>query len=68
MQTISTRDETGALENIRYLYDLTLSGEHGFWILVIPGSFAEKRQPLFNDRDPVWHLEGIVVQVEEPFA
>lgn len=55
-----------ALENVRYLYDLTLSGEHGFWVLVIPGCFAERSQPLFNNKTEVWHLDGVVVQVEEP--
>jgi hypothetical protein len=41
----------------RRLYDETLSGSRGFWVLVVPG-VIHNRQPRFNEGAPMWHLEG----------
>jgi len=54
-----------ALDQLRRFYDLTLSGEHGFWVLVIPGIIHD-RQPLFNEKVPVWHLEGCTLPLLQP--
>ena len=54
-----------ALDLVRRLYDDTLSGERGFWILVLPGVIYQK-QPLFNERQAVWHLEGVTVPLPKP--
>lgn len=58
----------GALDSIRRLYDETLTGEFGFWVLVIPGRILDERQPFFNNKERVWHLSGVVLEVEEPLA
>ena len=34
------------------------------WILVIPG-LVRDRQPLFNEREPVWHHPGYVLPLAE---
>ena len=47
----------GALDLPRRLYDDTLSGERGFWVLVVPG-VIHNRQPRFNEGEPMWHLQG----------
>jgi serine/threonine protein kinase len=47
----------GALDLPRRLYDETLSGERGFWVLVLPG-VIHSRQPRFNEREPMWQLQG----------
>jgi hypothetical protein len=54
-----------SLDLVRRLYDETLSGEHGFWVLVVPGVIHE-RQPLFNERDAMWHLEGVTLPLPKP--
>jgi len=46
-----------ALDLPRRLYDETLSGSRGFWVLVVPG-VIHNRQPRFNEDLPMWHLEG----------
>lgn len=46
-----------ALDFPRRLYDETLSGSRGFWVLVVPG-VIHNRQPRFNEGAPLWHLEG----------
>jgi hypothetical protein len=46
-----------ALDLPRRLYDETLSGSQGFWVLVVPG-VIHNRQPRFNEGPPLWHLEG----------
>jgi serine/threonine protein kinase len=46
-----------ALDLPRRLYDETLSGSRGFWILVVPG-VIHNRQPRFNEGPTMWHLEG----------
>jgi serine/threonine protein kinase len=46
-----------ALDLPRRLYDETLSGSRGFWILVVPG-VIHNRQPRFNEGPAMWHLEG----------
>jgi serine/threonine protein kinase len=55
----------GALDAPRRLYDVTLSGSEGFWVLVLPG-VIHNRQPLFNEGLPVWHLEGVTFPLLEP--
>lgn len=47
----------GALDLPRRLYDETLSGERGFWVLVVPG-VIHQRQPRFNEGRPMWQLQG----------
>lgn len=47
----------GALDLPRRLYDETLSGERGFWVLVVPG-VIHGRQPRFNEGPPMWQLQG----------
>lgn len=46
-----------ALDFPRRLYDETLAGGRGSWVLVVPG-VIHKRQPRFNEGEPIWHLEG----------
>ena len=46
-----------ALDFPRRLYDETLSGGRGFWVLVVPGVILN-RQPHFNEGKAMWHLEG----------
>jgi serine/threonine protein kinase len=55
----------GALDVPRRLYDQTLSGADGFWVLVLPG-VIHNRQPLFNESTPVWHLEGVTFPLRVP--
>ncbi|MEQ1564029.1 MAG: hypothetical protein ABMA64_00205, partial [Myxococcota bacterium] len=57
----------GALDLVRRWYDETRSGERGFWVLVIPGQIRE-RQPFFNDRTAVFHLDGVMLPIDEPIA
>ena len=40
-----------ALDLPRRLYDETLSGSRGFWVLVVPG-VIHNRQPRFNKAPP----------------
>lgn len=54
-----------ALDLPRRLYDETLSGSRGFWVLVVPG-VIHKRQPRFNEGPPLWHLEGATLQLVNP--
>jgi serine/threonine protein kinase len=54
-----------SLDLVRRLYDETLSGDRGFWVLVVPG-VIHKRQPLFNERQEIWHLEGSTLFLPEP--
>ena len=54
-----------ALDLPRRLYDETLSGSHGFWILVVPG-VIHNRQPRFNEGPPMWHLEGATLPLLNP--
>jgi hypothetical protein len=54
-----------ALDLPRRLYDETLSGSRGFWVLVVPG-VIHNRQPLFNEGVPMWHLEGNTLPLERP--
>ncbi len=54
-----------ALHLPRLLYDQTLSGNLGFWVLVIPG-VIHQRQPRFNEGDAVWHLEGATLPLLNP--
>jgi serine/threonine protein kinase len=54
-----------ALDLPRRLYDETLSGSHGFWILVVPG-VIHKRQPRFNEGPSMWHLEGATLPLLNP--
>lgn len=56
-----------ALDLPRRLYDETLSGSHGFWILVVPG-VIHKQQPLFNEGSPMWHLEGATLPLAAPLC
>jgi serine/threonine protein kinase len=49
----------------RRLYDETLSGSRGFWILVVPGVFYQK-QPRFNEGPAMWHLEGATLPLLNP--
>ena len=53
------------LDLVRRMYDETLSGEHGFWVLAIPGTIHE-RQPRFNGgKTPVFHMPGAVLPLRE---
>lgn len=54
-----------ALDLPRRLYDETLSGDRGFWILVVPG-VIHNRQPLFNEATAMWHLEGATQALLNP--
>ena len=46
----------------RRLYDETLSGSRGFWVLIVPG-VIHNRQPRFNEDAPMWHLEGATLSL-----
>lgn len=54
-----------ALDVPRRLYDETLSGSQGFWVLVVPGVIYN-RQPRFNEEHPLWHLEGVTFPLLKP--
>jgi hypothetical protein len=54
-----------ALDLPRRLYDETLSGSRGFWVLVVPG-VIRKRQPRFNEGPAMWHLEGATLPLLNP--
>jgi serine/threonine protein kinase len=54
-----------ALDLPRRLYDETLSGSRGFWILVVPG-VIHNRQPRFNEGASMWHLEGATLPLRNP--
>jgi hypothetical protein len=54
-----------ALDLPRRLYDETLSGSRGFWVLVVPG-VIHKRQPRFNEGPAMWHLEGATLPLLNP--
>ncbi len=54
-----------ALDLPRRLYDETLSGGMGFWVLVVPG-VIHRRQPRFNEGPPLWHLEGATLPLLRP--
>lgn len=54
-----------ALDLPRRLYDETLSGTRGFWILVVPG-VIHNRQPRFNEGPAMWHLEGATIPLLNP--
>jgi serine/threonine protein kinase len=54
-----------ALDLPRRLYDETLSGSRGFWILVVPG-VIHNRQPRFNEGPAMWHLEGATLPLLNP--
>lgn len=54
-----------ALDLPRRLYDETLSGSHGFWVLVVPG-VIHNRQPRFNEGPAMWHLEGATLPLLNP--
>lgn len=53
-----------ALHLVRTIYDATLDGARGFWVLVIPGVILEK-QPLFNEREPVMRMEGAMLPLND---
>ncbi len=54
-----------ALDLPRRLYDETLSGSRGFWVLVVPGVIYN-RQPRFNEGPAMWHLEGATLPLMGP--
>jgi hypothetical protein len=54
-----------ALDLPRRLYDETLSGSRGFWVLVVPG-VIHNRQPHFNEGSAMWHLEGATLPLPNP--
>jgi len=54
-----------ALDLPRRLYDETLSGSRGFWVLVVPG-VIHNRQPRFNEGPAMWHLEGATLPLIHP--
>lgn len=54
-----------ALDVPRRLYDETLSGSLGFWVILVPG-VIHNRQPLFNEAEPMWHLEGATLPLVTP--
>ncbi len=53
-----------ALDLPRRLYDETLSGSRGFWVLVVPG-VIHNRQPRFNEGPAMWHLEGATLPLDK---
>jgi len=55
----------GGLEQIRLLYARVTGQSSGLWVVVVPGVILD-RQPLFNDRTPVWHQPGLVLPLAEP--
>lgn len=50
---------------VRALYDETQGGQRGFWAVVIPGVIQE-RQPLLNEKEPVFHLPGATLPLSGP--
>lgn len=54
-----------SLDLPRRLYDETLSGSRGFWVLVVPG-VIHNRQPRFNEGPAMWHLEGATLPLLHP--
>ena len=54
-----------ALDLPRRLYDETLSGSRGFWVLIVPGVIYN-RQPRFNEGPVMWHLEGATLPLLNP--
>lgn len=54
-----------ALDLPRRLYDETLSGSRGFWVLLVPGVIYH-RQPRFNEGPVMWHLEGATLPLHRP--
>ena len=54
-----------ALDLPRRLYDETLSGSRGFWVLLVPGVIYN-RQPRFNEGPVMWHLEGATLPLHHP--
>lgn len=55
----------GALDLPRRFYDEVQGGAKGFWLLVVPG-VIHKRQPYFNEHEPLWHLEGATLPLAAP--
>lgn len=51
-----------ALHLVRKLYDETLNGARGFWAIVVPG-IIQKRQVLFNEKAPVFNLDGATLPI-----
>ncbi|MDC0721697.1 protein kinase domain-containing protein [Nannocystis bainbridge] len=56
-----------ALDLPRRLYDETLSGSRGFWVLIVPG-VIHNRQPRFNEGPAMWHLEGATLPLLHPLS
>lgn len=56
-----------ALDLPRRLYDETLSGSRGFWVLIVPG-VIHNRQPRFNEGPAMWHLEGATLPLIHPLT
>jgi serine/threonine protein kinase len=54
-----------ALDLPRRLYDETLSGDRGFWALIVPG-VIHGAQPRFNEGPPMWHLQGATLPLVRP--
>jgi hypothetical protein len=54
-----------ALDVPRRLYDDTMSGALGLWVLVVPG-ILRNHQPWFNEGQPLWHLEGVTFPLLVP--
>jgi len=48
---------------IRRLYDETQTGARGFWVVLVPGVIF-RRQPGFNERLPLFHVDGTVLPVD----
>lgn len=54
-----------ALDLPRRFYDQTMSGNRGFWVLVVPG-VIHNQQPLFNEGPAMWHLKGATLPLLKP--
>jgi serine/threonine protein kinase len=54
-----------SLDLPRRLYDETLSGDRGFWALIVPG-VIHREQPRFNEGPPMWHLKGATLPLLRP--
>jgi len=49
---------------VRRLYNEVMSGSRGFWVVVIPGVISQS-QPLFNEKTPVFRLDGLILPLNE---
>ncbi|TVQ88636.1 MAG: hypothetical protein EA397_16855 [Deltaproteobacteria bacterium] len=58
-------DAIGGVVQVRNLYERVQGGQHGFWVLVVPGVISG-RTPLFNERTQLWHQPGLTLPLRKP--